>query len=58
MPLFPLLERKSQMDLYEFKSSLVYRANFRTAMAVTQRNLVSKKKEKKKRRKKGTKEKK
>lgn len=35
-----------QVDVYEFKSSLVNKARFRTARAVTERNLVSKNKNK------------
>ena len=38
------LGRQRQVDLYEFKASLVYRVSSRIARAVTQRNLVSKKK--------------
>ena len=30
------------MDVYEFKTSLVYKASFRKAWAVTQRNSISK----------------
>ena len=37
-------------DFCEFKASLVYKASFRTARAVTQRNSVSKKKKKKRER--------
>ena len=39
MPLIPTLGRQRQMDLCEFKASLVYRVSFRTARA-TQRNPV------------------
>ena len=42
MPLIPALGRQRQLDLCEFKTSLVYRVSFRTAKA-TQRNPVSKK---------------
>ena len=48
MPLIPALERQKQVDIYEFKASLVYRASSRTARAVTQRNPVSKNKTKQK----------
>ena len=51
MPLIPALGRQRQVDLCEFKASLVYRASSRTARAVTQRNPVSKNKRKKKKRK-------
>jgi hypothetical protein len=43
--LIPALRRQMQADLCEFKASLVYRVNSRTARA-TQRNLVSKKQNK------------
>ena len=39
--LIPALERQRKVDLHEFEVSLVYRANSRTARAVTQRNTVS-----------------
>ena len=42
MPLIPALGRKRQVDLCEFKDSLVYRVSSRTARD-TQRNLVLKK---------------
>ena len=42
MPLILALRRQRQADLHEFESSLVYRASSRTAMTVTQRNLVFK----------------
>jgi hypothetical protein len=45
MPLIPVLKRQRQADLCEFKASLVYRVNFRTARA-TQRNPVSTKQNK------------
>jgi hypothetical protein len=45
MPLIPAFRRQRQVDLCEFKASLVYRASSRTARA-TQRNPVSKKKKK------------
>ena len=35
MPLIPALRRQRQVDLQEFEASLVYRASFRTARAVT-----------------------
>jgi hypothetical protein len=41
MPLIPALGKQRQADLYEFKASLVYRANSRTVKA-PQKNLVSK----------------
>ena len=44
--LIPALRRQKPVDLWEFKASLVYRASFRAARAVTQRNPVSKKKKK------------
>ena len=37
------LGRQRQVDFYEFEASLVYGASYRTARAVTQRNLVSNK---------------
>ena len=42
MPLFSALGRQKQEDLSEFKASLVYRVNSRTARTVTQRNPVTK----------------
>ena len=42
MPLIPALRRQGQVDLCEFKSSLVYIVNSRTART-TYVNLVSKK---------------
>ena len=47
MPLISALRRQRQMDLREFKASLVYRVCSRTARA-TQRNPVSKHKNKQK----------
>ena len=44
MPLILALGRQRQVDLWEFKASLVYRASSRTGTKVTQRNPVSKKK--------------
>ena len=35
MPVIPILGRKRQVDLCEFKFSLVYRAYFSTARTVT-----------------------
>jgi hypothetical protein len=40
MPLSPALGRQRQLDLCEFKASLVYRVSSRIVRAVTQRNLV------------------
>ena len=42
MTLIPVLGRKRQADLCEYKASLVCRAGSRTARAVTQRNPVLK----------------
>ena len=42
------LGRQRQVDFYEFEASLVYGASYRTARAVTQRNLVSNKQTNKK----------
>ena len=39
-PLIPALRRQRQMELCEFKASLVYRARSRTLRAFTQRNPV------------------
>jgi hypothetical protein len=39
MPLIPALERQRQVDLYEFKASIVYRVSFKMAKS-TQRNLI------------------
>ena len=44
-PLIPALRSQRQVDLSEFKASLVYRVNSRTAKA-TQRNPISKTKQK------------
>ena len=44
MPLIPAFGRLRQVDLCEFKASLVYRVSSRTARTVTQRNTVSKNK--------------
>jgi hypothetical protein len=41
MLLIPALKIQRQVDLYEFKASLVYRARFRTVRAI-QRNPVLK----------------
>ena len=41
-PLIPALGRQRQVELSEFEVSLVYKASFRTAKAVTQKNLVLK----------------
>ena len=41
MPLIPVVERLEQVDLCEFKASLVYKASSRTVRA-TQRNPVPK----------------
>jgi hypothetical protein len=46
--LIPALGRQREVDLYEFKASLVYRANSRTVRDVTQRNLVLKQNKRKK----------
>jgi hypothetical protein len=46
MSLIPALWKRRQVDLYEFKSSLIYREGSRTARVVTQRNPVSKDKNK------------
>jgi hypothetical protein len=42
-PLIPTLRRQSQVDLHEFKVSLVYKESSRKARAATRRNLVSEK---------------
>ena len=42
MPLIPALGRQRQMDLCEFKASLVYKVSSKTARTVSQRNPVSK----------------
>ena len=47
-PLIPALVRQRQVDLCEFKASLVYRANSKTVRAVTQKNPISKKTKNKK----------
>ena len=39
------LVRQRQLDLCEFKASMVYKVSFRTARTVTQRNSVSKTKQ-------------
>ena len=41
MPLIPALERQSQMELYEFEASLIYRRRSKTNKAIP-RNPVSK----------------
>ena len=51
MPLIPALGSQRQADLCEFEVSLVYKASFRTAKTVTQRNPVSKNKKKEKKKK-------
>ena len=43
MPLNPALERQRQVDLGEFKVSLVYRVSSRIGSKATQRNSVSNK---------------
>ena len=43
MPLIPASGKQKQVDLSEFKASLVYKASSRTARTVTQRNPVSEK---------------
>lgn len=40
-PLIPALRKQRHADLCEFKDSLVYKANARTARTVSQKNLVS-----------------
>ena len=45
MPLIPTYRRQRQVDLFEFKASLVYKVSSRTANAITQRSPVSKEKE-------------
>ena len=40
-------EAEGQVDLFEFKASLVYKASSRTVRAVTQRNPVSEKQKQK-----------
>ena len=47
MPEIPALRRQRQVDLCEFKAGLVFSESFRTARAVTQKNLVSKKEKEK-----------
>ena len=42
MPLIPVFGKQRQADFCEFKASLVYKANSRTARTVTQRNPVLK----------------
>jgi hypothetical protein len=42
MPLIPALERQRQVDLYEFKASLVYRAKFRDSQGYTERFCLEK----------------
>ena len=46
MPLILALGRQGQVDLCEFKASLVYKESSRTARAVTERNPVLKNKNK------------
>ena len=48
LPLIPALGKQRQVDLYEFKSNLVYKESSKTARAVTQRNSVLKNQNKKK----------
>jgi hypothetical protein len=43
MPLILALRRQRQVDLYEFKASLIYKVSSKPARAVTQRNPVSNK---------------
>ena len=40
----PSTRKQRQVDLYDFKASLVYRGNSRTGSKATQRNPVSKNK--------------
>ena len=47
MPLIPAFRRQRQVDLCDSKAGLAYQAYFRIAMAVTQRNPVSKKQKQK-----------
>jgi hypothetical protein len=49
--LIPALGRQRQVNLCEFEDILAYKASFKTARAVTQRNLVLKKQRKKRRKK-------
>jgi hypothetical protein len=44
-PLIPVLRRQRQVDLCEFKASLVYKANPGQPRLITQRNPVSKNKQ-------------
>jgi hypothetical protein len=53
MPLVPVFGRIRPVDLYKFKSSLVYRESSRTANAQKEICLKKKKKERKEKRKKG-----
>ena len=39
-PLVPALRSQRKVDLFEFEASLVYKASFRAASTVTQRNHV------------------
>ena len=55
MPLIPALSRQKQVDLCEFKTSLVYRVSSRTAKTASQRSLVSKNKTKNRKQNKQTK---
>ena len=49
---FDPLGKQRQVDLWEFKASLVYKESSRATRAVTQRNPVSEKKERRKKKKK------
>ena len=43
MPSIPALRRQRQVDLCEFKASLIYRVSSRTGSKATERNPVSEK---------------
>jgi hypothetical protein len=47
MPVMPTLRSQRQMDLCEFRASLVYKVSFRKARSITQRKLISKQTKKK-----------
>ena len=49
MPLIPALRRQRQMDLCQFKASLIYRVSSRTARAIQRSPVLKKKKYEKKR---------
>ena len=51
MPLIPALGKQRQVDLCEFKASLVYQVSSRIARTVTQRNHVDKAKRKERKKK-------